>query len=119
LKIHNEVSFPVSLELIADSKILLNIMPWFKGGIHDRVLSAMVNKTVCISDTNEYLEENFVEGENILLYCFDHLEALPEKINHLLSNPMKAKEIAECGYEEAITHHMWKNRIEETIHKIR
>ncbi|MFA9375979.1 MAG: glycosyltransferase [Lachnotalea sp.] len=118
LTIHNLVSFPVSLEIEADTKIVLNIMPWFKAGIHDRVLSAMANKAVCVTDSSEYVDKNFVDDKNIVLYSLDHLNELPNKIKNLLQNVDKAKKISECGYEEVIEHHMWKNRVQENIDKI-
>ncbi|RDY30480.1 glycosyltransferase [Lachnotalea glycerini] len=118
LHINQLVSFPVSLEIIAASKIVLNIMPWFKDGIHDRVLSAIVNKAVCVTETSRYVEENFADNENIVLYSLDHIEQLPDKIQALLDKEEKAKSISECGYDLVNAKHMWKNRIEENIDKI-
>lgn len=118
LIMRESVSFPVSLEVIADSKISLNIMPWFKDGIHDRVLSAMVNKAVCVTDSSIYVEENFTDGKDLVLYSLDEMEKLPVKIKELLNNPDKAKQIIECGYQSVIENHMWKNRIEENMKNI-
>jgi glycosyltransferase involved in cell wall biosynthesis len=118
LNFHNQVSFPVSLEIIAESKIVLNIMPWFKNGVHDRVLSAMANRAICVTDTSTYIEKNFIDGKNVILYSLDHLEELPGKIKSLLQNEQEAKQISECGYQEAISKHMWKNRIEDNIQQL-
>lgn len=118
LMIKNSVSFPVSLEIIADSKIVLNIMPWFKDGIHDRVLSAMVNGAVCVTDSSTYMKENFKDGEDLVYYSLDELDKLPKKIMELLDNPNQARRISECGYKVVKEKHMWKNRIEENIEKI-
>ncbi len=119
LIIHNQVSFPVSLEVIAESKIVLNIMPWFKDGIHDRVLSAMANRAICVTDTSKYMEENFIDNENVILYSLKHLEELPDRIKELLHNTQKAKSISECGYKEVISHHMWKNRMKDMMEQIK
>lgn len=118
LTVHKLVSFPVSLEVIADSKIVLNIMPWFKNGIHDRVLSAMANKSVCVTDSSAYVDEKFINDKNIVLYSLDHLEELPNMIKDLLKHTDKAKCISECGYNEVNQHHMWKNRVKNNIEKI-
>lgn len=118
LIIKNSVSFPVSLEIIADSKIVLNIMPWFKDGIHDRVLSAMINKAVCVTDSSTYMKEHFKDGEDLIYYSLDELDKLPQKITKLLNDPNQAKQISECGYNVVKEKHMWKNRIEENIIKI-
>lgn len=118
LMIKDYVSFPVSLEIIADSKVVLNIMPWFKDGVHDRVLSAMVNKAVCVTDSSTYVNENFTDGENLILYSLDQMEVLPSKIKEILINTKRAEEIIECGYQTVIEKHMWKNRIQENIELI-
>lgn len=115
LQIKEMVSFPVSLEMMADSKIVLNIMPWFKDGVHDRVLSAMVNEAICVTDTSAYLKENFTDGKHLIFYSLKELEKLPLKVRKLLENSAKAKEIISCGYELVKTKHMWKNRIYENI----
>lgn len=118
LIIKNSVSFPVSLEVIADAKIVLNIMPWFKDGIHDRVLSAMVNGAVCVTDSSTYMKEHFKDKEHLIYYSLDELDKLPQKITELLNHPNQAKRISECGYQVVKDKHMWKNRIEENIIKI-
>lgn len=118
LKVYHEVSYPVSLEIIADSKIVLNIMPWFKDGMHDRVVSAMINKAICVSDYSQYVDENFVDKKELILYSLDKLEELPEQIKMLLNNPERAKQISECGYKKVKENYMWKNMIQGYIEKI-
>lgn len=118
LKIREDISFPVSLEVIADSKIVLNIMPWFKDGIHDRILSAMINQAVCVTDSCSYVDEQFLDEEDLILYSLEEMDKLPSRIKQLLTDEKRAKEIAECGYRKVKEKHMWKNRIQENIDKI-
>lgn len=47
---------------------LLDVNPLFFGGFHDRVLSAMANGCLCISDMVPGLDMDLVNGENIVLY---------------------------------------------------
>ncbi len=51
------------LELIKDSRISVNIMPWFKNGVHDRVFNSIINDTVCFTDGSGYLNEVLSDGE--------------------------------------------------------
>lgn len=118
LIIKEHVSFPISLEIMANSKIVLNIMPWFKDGIHDRVLCAMANQAVCITDSSSYIEEQFVDGKDLMLYSIDKMKQVPPMIADLLLDTNRAKQIALCGYQKVKKKHMWKNRLEETIERI-
>ena len=51
------------LEKIRDSRISLNVLPWFKLGAHDRIYNTMLNGAVCLTDTNPYLDGILRDGE--------------------------------------------------------
>lgn len=115
LKRKRPVGYALSLEMILHARMLLNILPNFKGGIHDRVLSAMVNHTISITDTSTYLQRNFVDEEELLFYELNHMDRLPGKIDKVLSNPALGNKIAEQGYRKAINGFTWDARIEEFL----
>ena len=68
INICGEVDYRQLPELYADTKIALNVLPWFKAGQHDRIALAMCNGCVCVTDESIYLEKKFVDGENIFMY---------------------------------------------------
>src|SRR5690606_37253109 len=68
LEIHKAVSFLELLALIGRTKIVLNILPLFSDGSHERVFSAMLNGAVAITDQNRYYETEFKENTNIVMY---------------------------------------------------
>jgi hypothetical protein len=107
--------FKDTFPLISQAKIVLNIMPLFKKGSHDRVFSAMLNHSVSLTDSSTYLEEVFNQGDNIVFYPLDQLEIVPDMVTDLLMHPNKLEEIAESGYQEARKNHAWKNRVEEFL----
>ena len=45
---------------IQNSKISLNVLPWFRSGPHDRIFNTMLNGAVCLTDSNPYLDEMLV-----------------------------------------------------------
>lgn len=56
--------------MLADAKVSLNVMPWFKDGAHDRVFNSILNGAVCVTDPSRYLEEELHEGEGVaMLHC--------------------------------------------------
>lgn len=88
-------------KMLANAKISLNIMPWFKAGFHDRAIKSMMSGTLLLTDSSEYIEKKLQNMENVVIYQLDQLEALPEIIKYLLSHEEIAEKIAQMGYEFA------------------
>lgn len=103
------------LELMNQSKIVLNTMTWFKRGAHDRIFNGMLAGAAVVSDTSEYMQENFTSGVELELFSLHHMEDMVRKIQYLLNNPEKAQSIANCGYRIAKEQHMWVNRLNNLI----
>lgn len=115
LTINARIPFDKTIPLIADAKIVLNVMPWFKAGVHDRVYSAMLNHSVSLTDSSEYLEKTVKDGENILIYSLDDLKKLPMKIKWYLSHPKEMERVAENGFKYAINTQTWQNRAKQLM----
>lgn len=115
LKIGGSVDADTCKELMANSKIVLNVMPWFKRGSHERVFDAMLSKAVCVSDESEYITKEFVDGENIVTYSLKDLSGFVDKVKNLLEDNEKAAKIAENGYNIAKEKHTWAARAEEIV----
>lgn len=115
LRIHPAVGYEESLELVGDSKISLNVMPWFKDGAHDRIFSAMMCGTVCLTDGSKYLSEQFREQENIYFYSLKGLKYLPSKVHQILLNTDKSAEVAANGKKLAMQEHTWEARADEVM----
>lgn len=102
------------LEKMEDSRIVLNTMPWFKDGSHERVFNAMLRGAAVVSETSLYLEECLPA---VSWFAFDlspgSLEVLPERIRSLLSDPQALQETAFAGYRFAASGHTWQARAEE------
>lgn len=52
--------------LISSCKAVMNILPGFTNGIHDRVTMGMMTGTAVITNSNKYINELFTEGEDYL-----------------------------------------------------
>lgn len=99
------------LKKMAESKIVLNVMPWFKDGIHDRVINAMLAGAVCLTDGSGYMREMFKKGEDYVEYDLEQLEQLPQIIKQILAN--NNDELRHTAYNKAASEHRWLHRIEE------
>lgn len=115
LKIRTGVSYALGLQMIANAQVSLNVQPLFKDGIHDRVFTAMANKTLAVTDTSCYMEECFTDEKDLILYQQGKIDVLAQKLWTLLENPNRIEEIAMSGYKKVQKYHLWDNRIKEFV----
>ncbi len=103
------------LEVISNSKISLNVMPWFKEGAHDRIFNSQLNGAVCLTDDSIYLKEQLVDGKDCVFYSLKQIDDLPKIVQNLLDNKEQLERIAKNGYETALACHSWKKRAENLL----
>lgn len=104
------------LEALSNSKVSLNMMPWFKAGAHDRVFSSMLMGCGLLSDSSEYLDEVITGGKEYFRYDLLSPEETASKAagiaKSIISEPEKIFEIAGRGRETALKDHLWCHRAE-------
>lgn len=74
------------LEYISRAKVLINDLPYFSDGAHERVFNGMQNGAVVLSNPSRYLEERFTDGENILFWDGRDFELAARKIKEVLED---------------------------------
>lgn len=112
---HEEAVGKKALEVYARAKLSLNIMMWHKDGFTERIADSMLQKSVVVTDRTTYLEKNFVNGEDLLMFDLGNLRELPNRIRELLGDEEKRKRVAENGYRKAVGQHTWKHRAEKIL----
>ena len=108
------------LEVINQSKISLNVMPWFKDGAHDRIFNSMLNGAVSLSDDSIYLREQFCDGKDMKFYDLAHMDKIPYIAEEILKNQDWMADMANNGRIKAQNKHSWECRakaIDEMIRK--
>lgn len=106
------------VEKMRDSKIVLNSMPWFKDGNHDRICHGMLQKAVVVTETSKYIEERFTDRKELRLFTLEQLEAgdiVPNIVKEVLNDEKKAVEIAENGYACAKAYDTMKSRVDDLL----
>ncbi len=117
---HPSVSFKETSEVFANSKIVLNIMPWFKNGTHDRIGSGMLHRAAVLTDGNRYIEG--LPGNILYLYDLDKVAELPGMITDILADGQKLQQTADRGYQYARKNLSWKrvtSQLLEIIDKVK
>lgn len=109
------VAFNNSFKIIGDSKITINVMPLFKNGMHDRVLTTMINGGVCVTDTSNELLRNYENEKEIVYYERDKIEQLPQLLEGLLKDSDKLIDIANAGRMKANVNYDFANMARRII----
>ena len=115
LRIHPQITSEECLQQLKQTKISLNVMPWFKDGAHDRVFNSILNGAVCVSDGSEYLCEELADGEGVCYYDLTDLVNLPQNMQDLLHDEHKMQEILDKGVEKVRKKHTWDARAKQII----
>ncbi len=99
------------LEKMEDSKIVLNSMPWFKDGSHERIINGMLRGAVVCSDTSRYLEE-ILPRDAWMTFGLEEEELadLPRRVKAILNDVEAMQRIADAGYALARKKHTWQAR---------
>lgn len=113
LKIGGTLDSLGCLQRIGDGKLSLNVMPWFKDGVHDRIFNSMLNGAVALTDSSVYLDGFLRQKENAAVYSLKDLDQLPVLAEELLRDEGKMQEIADAGFEAAMRCHTWERRAQE------
>lgn len=113
LHFHEAVSYEENQELMNNAKIVLNTYTGFKNGAHERIFDTLLAGSVCLTDTNTYLKNNFKDREQLVIFSYDDMENYQKILKHYLKHPQEAAVIAKCGYDIAKQKHTWTNRAEQ------
>ena len=97
--------------------MILNVQPLFQDGPHDRVMNAIMNRSVSITDSCDYLAEHFREGEDLILYDKNNPQEAAQQISGLLKDVDRLEMIAANGYQKTVQMHTWDQRIHNFVRK--
>lgn len=112
---HDQAVGECALKVYGNSKLSLNIMTWHKDGFTERIANAMLQKSVVVTDRTAYIEKNFANGEEMIIFRLDNLEELADRIKKLLNDEEYRNEIAKRGYQKAKKEHTWHRRAAQLL----
>lgn len=112
---HGPVDYQEILEIMAQSKILVNDLPYFKNGSHERVFSAMLNGAFVVSNINNYSYNLYKDGESMIFYDVNNQEDYVEKVKYYLKNENERKRITDNAQRLTSECNTWENRANEII----
>lgn len=99
----------------AYARISLNVMPGFTDGGHDRILNAMMCRTLSLTDASVWLKENFTDEKELCFYDIKNPESLTRTAEKLLSDRKLLYSVTENGHKKALESHTWNSRASEIL----
>lgn len=118
IRVHSPVPYEQVLEIMKQSKIVLNSCIKNKAGAHERIFSAAACGAVCVTNENEYLKEQFSNGTEMIFYSRNKFECLQPIVQSLLENETQRLTIAAQGRQAVMTNHTWDNRVAHLLKTI-
>lgn len=113
--IHPPVNFVESLDILKQSKMCLNSMPFFKNGTHERIFTGLACGALPITSDNLWVRANFEHQKNILIYPPKGWQEIDGWVNEYLNNPQLREEIVSCGREKVMQEHTWDVRVQQLL----
>lgn len=110
--LHPSVSFPKSLEILKQSKICLNSMPFFKDGTHERIFTGLACGALPVTSASKYIAEEFKHGEDLLMYQPKQWDKAGSAITEFLNDEAKRKKTVENGRKKVMQNHTWDARVD-------
>lgn len=119
VRLKGPVPYEEALEIMKQSKIVLNSCPWIKNGGHERLFAAMACGALAITNENVYIAQHFKEGKEVVFYRHGQWDAVNDLVNTYLSDDTLRQKIAEAGCKKTMQEHTWDNRVETLLNQLR
>lgn len=110
IKVHGRISYVEALQVMGQSKILLNSCPSIRDGAHERIFAGLMAGAAIMTNDNRYIREQFVEDDQILLYRANALAKVNEELRQLLDDEARRQEMVKKGRLRVQRAHTWDHR---------
>ena len=115
INIKGLVDYEDTPRLFSEYKFVLNQMPWFKSGLHDRIPLAVRNGCICFTDSSAYLEKllenELKDDKSIIPYSLENLEEDAGKIKKIMEDKISEA----VGEDKQYTVFSWENHVKKLI----
>lgn len=110
-----EADFRRTVELMRQSRVVLNINANFGRGSHERPLTALMAGAAVMTDASAFYADHFVEGRDLGVYRWKALDEGMAALAELAADPARARDMAAAGQARVTADHRWDNRLDAII----
>ncbi|NGX58070.1 MAG: hypothetical protein K940chlam3_00971 [Chlamydiae bacterium] len=108
---HGSVPFLEVLDIMKQSKVVLNSTPQLKYGGHERFYSSYMCGALPITAQYPFIEQEYQSGESAIYYQPPNWGDVNEQVHHYLENPNERMAIVDKGRHITHEKNTWDNRI--------
>lgn len=112
---HPSVPYSESLGIVEKSKIVLNSVPIFKNGSHERIFTGLACDTFVMTNSNRFIDDNFHKEDGVAVYSLKEIDALNQTLHTYLQDDERRLSAVERGKKKVLEHHTWDARIKSLI----
>ncbi len=109
LIIHSQCNYLEMLKIIGNSQLVLNVQPLFLEAAHDRIFNSMVNGAVPITDTCEYIEENY--ADEVIIYDKINIQESVAALCRTINDTERLAAMSEKLKEKSAKKETWEVRL--------
>ncbi len=109
LRLHGTINYNEVKYVLRNSKILLNDLPFYYNGSHERVFMGMQCGTIVATEKSNFFEECFKKDAEIIFYNSYDIKSLVSTVGILQEDEKSAKHIIDNAYNISIDH-TWASR---------
>ncbi len=113
--LHPSVPFGQGMDILKQAKIVLNSMPFFRDGSHERIFTALACGALPVTSESLYLHEQFQADEDLVFYQSARKNEVGARIDAWLGDEKKRQHVVEQGRQKVLQHHTWDNRVQEIM----
>lgn len=113
-RFHAPKSFRETQALMAQSAVVLNVLPCVPAAPHDRMFYAMMAGAACLTDANRWIDRHYRAGEELAVYDLPP-DGLADGVAALLGDRDRLDAMAEAGRRRTAAAHTWLDRVDAIL----
>lgn len=112
LVVHEAVSMNDAIQVMKESKIVLNCTPQIKRGGHERYFTSYLAGALPVTCAYPYLHKEFAEGA---FYSPAGWTKLPAVLDRYLKDEKERARLVQIGAEKVLAKHTWDHRVKSLL----
>ena len=112
---HGAVPMMRMVELMRQSRVVLNTNGNFGAGAHERPFSAALAGAACLSDVSLYYLSEMKPGEDIELFSWLDLPGAMERLRRLAADPERCWRMGAAAKATTLAAHTWDRQVGDIL----
>ncbi|WP_425404244.1 glycosyltransferase [Hwanghaeella sp.] len=117
-RFHGPIQGKQALQVLQETRILLNPVFVLAGGGHERIWFALANGCLPLTDPSRFVEESFTDGESLLFIDYADPSGSAEKAWAMAQAPDRIREMLDRAVPIYEAGHTWISRLREAFRQI-